>query len=123
MILFMGIFFIVVSLLKFANWKGFANSFSMYDIIAKRSKLYSYAYPLIELGLGFAYILKWQITTAAIITFIIMVVGSIGVGKNLLAKNPVQCACLGTLIKIPLTKFTFFEDILMAVMALMVLFL
>jgi len=123
MIFFMGVFFVIVSLLKFADWKGFANAFAMYDVVAKRSKFYSYAYPLIELGLGAAYLFSWQITTAAIVTFVVMTVGSVGVAKNLLSKNPIKCACLGTLIKVPLTKFTLFEDILMAIMALMVLFL
>ena len=57
----------------------------------------------------------------SIILFIIMVIGSIGVTKNIFSKNKVQCACLGTWIKIPLTKFTFFEDIVMAIMAIMIL--
>jgi len=123
MIHFMGIFFILVSLLKLADWKGFANAFVMYDIIAKKSKGYAYIYPLIELGLGISFILFWNVMIAAVITFIIMGVGTIGVAQNLLSKSPVRCACLGTLIKIPLTKFTLVEDILMAIMALMVLFL
>lgn len=123
MVQFMGVFFVVVSLLKFIDWKGFAQTFAMYDIVAKKSKGYAYLYPFIELGLGIAYLLSWQIVMAATITFIIMAVGSIGIAQNLLKKNPVRCACLGTKIKVPLTKFTLFEDITMAVMALMILFL
>jgi len=123
MILFMGIFFVAVSLLKFADWKGFAMAFSMYDIIAKRSKSYAYVYPVIELGIGISFLLSWQIIFVASITFIIMVIGTVGVAKNLMSKNPVKCACLGTKIKIPLTKFTLFEDVTMAIMALMILFL
>ena len=122
MIPFMGWFFIAVAILKFIDWKGFARAFAMYDIVAKRSKGYAYAYPFIELGLGIAYVLSWQIQFIAIITFVIMTVGSIGVARNLLAKNPVKCACLGTRIKLPLTKFTLVEDITMAIMALMILF-
>jgi len=121
MIQFMGVFFVLVAILKMLDWKGFANAFSMYDIIAKKSKVYSYVYPVIELGLGLSYLLSWNVRIAAVVTFIIMTIGSIGVGKNLLSKNPIKCACLGTLIKIPLTKFTLFEDISMAVMALMIL--
>ena len=123
MLLFMGIFFVIVSFLKFIDLKGFAQAFAMYDIVAKRSNVYAYIYPFIELGLGISYLLLWQVTLTATITFIIMTVGSIGVAKNLLSKNPVKCACLGTKIKVPLTKFTLFEDIVMAIMALMVLFL
>jgi len=36
MVLFMGVFFIIVSALKFADWKGFANAFAMY--ILKKNK-------------------------------------------------------------------------------------
>jgi len=123
MIWFMGGFFVIVALLKFLDWKGFASQFAMYDIIAKRSKLYSYLYPVIELALGLAFLFSFQLIITATVTFIIMTIGSIGVAQNLLSKNPVKCACLGTKIKLPLTKFTLFEDIIMAIMALMILFL
>ena len=123
MILFMGGFFVIVALLKFLDWRGFATQFSMYDIISKRSKLYSYIYPVIELALGLAFLFSFQLMITATVTFIIMSVGSIGVAQNLLSKNPIKCACLGTKIKLPLTKFTLFEDIIMAIMALMILFL
>jgi len=123
MILFMGVFFVVVSLLKFIDWKGFTQAFAMYDVVAKKSRLYAMAYPVIEFALGIAYLFSFQLTIAATLTFIIMGVGTIGITQNLLQKNPVKCACLGTKIKLPLTKFTLFEDITMAVMALMVLFL
>ena len=123
MILFMGGFFIIVSILKFVDWKGFAQQFALYDIVAKRSKLYAFTYPVIEFGLGVAFLLSFQLIITATITFIIMGVGSIGVAQNLLSKNPINCACLGTKVKLPLTTFTLFEDILMAIMALMILFL
>lgn len=123
MVIFMGIFFVIVSLLKFIAWKGFAQQFAMYDLVAKKSKFYAFIYPIIELAIGLAFLFSFQIIIAASILFIIMTIGSIGVGKNLLSKNPVKCACLGVKIKIPLTKFTFFEDVTMAIMALMILFL
>jgi len=123
MIPFMGGFFVVVSILKFVDWKGFAQQFALYDVVAKRSKLYAFTYPVIEFGLGVAFLLSFQLIITATITFIIMSVGSIGVAQNLLSKNPINCACLGTKIKLPLTTFTLFEDVLMAIMALMILFL
>ena len=118
---FMGGFFIAVSILKMLDWKGFVHAYSMYDIIAKKSKYYAYAYPLIEfcLGLGFLF---GNIRIAAIITLIIMIIGIIGIAKNLLSPQKVRCACLGTLIKIPLTEFTLFEDAIMAVMAFIMFF-
>lgn len=122
MVVFMGVFFVIVAILKMLDWKGFSMAFGMYDIVAVKSKAYAYVYPVLELAIGIAFLLSYQIVTAAVILFIIMVVGTIGVARNLMSKSPVKCACFGTLIKIPLTKFTLFEDITMAVMSLMILF-
>jgi len=123
MVLYMGIFFILFSLMKMLDWKGFAKAFSQYDLIAKKSKLYASAYPGIEFILGILFLIGFFyndsfIIGAAWITIFIMGVGSIGVGKNIFSKNKVQCACLGTKINVPLTKVTFLEDIIMVLMAI-----
>jgi len=122
MILFMGVFLSVVALLKIADLKGFAHAFMMYDIVAVKSKAYAFVYPFIEAAIGIAFLAQWQITIAATVLLIIMAIGSIGVIRNLTSKSPVKCACLGTLINLPLTKFTLFEDLTMVVMSLMILF-
>ena len=49
---FMSGFFIVFAFFKLLNLEGFASSYSMYDIIAARSKSWGYIYPFLELGLG-----------------------------------------------------------------------
>lgn len=126
MILYMGIFFIVFSLMKMLDWKGFVTAFSQYDLIAKRVKFYGVIYPGIEFGLGILFLIGHYSTNAVIpvvawITIFIMGIGAIGVGKNLLSKDKVRCACLGTKINVPLTKVTFLEDILMVVMAIMLI--
>lgn len=114
----MGLFLIVISILKLLDWEGFQKAFAMYDIIAKRSRLYAALYPWIEFTLGIAFLYNMYIKEAAIVTLILMTIGIISVCRNLKAKNAVQCACLGTLIKVPLTKFTLIEDIIMAGMAI-----
>ena len=121
MLKFMGWVLVLLSLLKVLDWKGFANAFAMYDIVAKKSRLYAFAYPAIEFGMGVSFLYGWNIQIASIILFIVMAVGSIGVTRNIFSKNQVRCACLGTLINVPLNKFTFFEDIVMAIMAIMIL--
>ena len=122
MIPFMGAAFIILAGLKLLDLKGFASAFAMYDVVAKRSHVYGLAYPFIELGLGLAYSFKFRVDIAAWVTLVIMSVGIVGVTRNLMSKNPIRCACLGTLIKVPLTKFTFFEDLFMIAMALMIIF-
>lgn len=123
MLLFMGIVFLILSSLKLIDVKGFSNMFVQYDLIAKRSKAYAYTYPFIELALAILFLSKFQVKIAAAVTVIIMGVGAIGIGKNLFSKNKVRCACLGAKIKVPLTRFTLVEDIVMTIMGLMILFL
>jgi len=115
---FMGFFFIVFGGFKVINWKGFVAAYSIYDIIAKRSKIYAYLYPVIEIGLGVSYLANFYPLITNWITFVIMIIGAIGVGIELRKKVEIPCACLGVLFKIPMTKVTLFEDLLMAAMAL-----
>jgi len=120
---FMGGFFIVFGGFKVINWKGFADAYQMYDIIAKRSRFYAYLYPLIELALGLAYLFAFNLLLTSWVTLIIMLVSSIGVAKELLKKVQIPCACLGVVFKIPMTKVTLIEDLLMAAMALVMILL
>lgn len=120
---FMGFFFLVVGLFKVFTWKNFAVMYASYDIIAKRNMAYSYLYPVIELSLGTSFLLNYQPVLINMITLILMCIGAIGVVQNLLSKNKIQCACLGSLIKVPLSKISLTEDVLMSVMALATLIL
>ena len=72
--------------------------------------------------IGVFYFNEVVIIIAVWITLLIMGIGSIGITKNLLSKNQVKCACLGTKIKIPLTKFTLIENIIMVIMAAIIIF-
>ncbi len=119
---FMAGFFLIFGGFKVLNLHGFAEAYAMYDIIAKRSTAYAYAYPFIEIGLGIAYLLRLYPTPVNIITLIIMLISSIGVAQELAQRRTITCACLGTVFKIPMTYVTLFEDVLMAAMALIMLF-
>jgi len=115
---FMGGFFVVFSLFKLLNLSGFADSYATYDILAARSRPYALAYPFIELALGVAYFVGYQLLLVSIVTFVLMAIGSIGVFKALQSKQRFQCACLGTALNLPMTKVTLVEDISMGLMAL-----
>jgi len=126
MILYMGIFFVVFSLFKMPDWKGFVTAFSGYDFLAKNIKFYGWIYPGIEFLLGISYLVNYFyaeffLIGTAWVTLFIMGIGAIGVGNKILKKEKFQCACLGTKINVPLTKITLLEDILMAIMAIMLL--
>jgi len=118
---FMGGFFIVFGGLKAISWSGFVQTFQTYDILAKRNKIYAYAYPALELLLGVLYLTRNYLVFANIATLIIMVVGSIGVAKALRKTDRIECACLGKIFSIPLSKATLVEDVGMAVMAAVML--
>jgi len=118
---FMGLFYIVFSFFKLLDLRGFPDSFRMYDPIAKRIPVYGWIYPFIELTLGLLFLMRFQITTALIITIIILGITTIGVTKTLLDKQRIQCACLGTALKLPMTKATFIENTVMLVMAVIML--
>jgi len=118
---FMGLFFIVFSFFKMLDLNGFAQSFKMYDPLAKRISVYGWIYPFIETTLGLMFLIRYEINVALIITLIVLVVTTIGVTKTLLAKKSIQCACLGTALKLPMTEATFIENAIMIVMAIMMI--
>jgi hypothetical protein len=118
---FMGFFFIVFGGFKIINWQAFAKAYQEYDLVAKQTKYYAYLYPLIEMGLGIAYLLRWQLFVINIITLVVMLIIAVGVANELLKGKEIICACLGVVFKIPMTWVTFAEDILMAFMALIML--
>lgn len=118
---FMGLFYIVFSFFKLLDLKGFPESFRMYDPVAKVVPVYGWIYPFIEVALGVMFLMRIEIPIALIITLIILGITTIGVTKALLDKKAIQCACLGTALKLPMTKATFIENSIMIVMAVIML--
>jgi len=114
---FMAGFFLVFSFFKFMNLKGFASGYRSYDVVAKRFPAWGYVYPFVELGLGIAFLTGFNPVVVSAITLLVMGVSTIGVVQSLARKTPFQCACLGTVIKLPLSKVTLFEDLLMVAMS------
>lgn len=120
--IFMSGFFLVFSFFKLLNLQGFADSYSMYDIIAKRFRAWGYIYAFVELGLGLAFALNIQPVIVNAITFIVMSVSLIGVLQSVLNKRKIQCACLGAVFNLPMSTVTIVEDALMIVMSAVTLF-
>ena len=122
MIDFMGLFFVVFSFFKFLDYKGFPNAFARYDPLAKRSAFYAKIYPFIETLLGLMLLLRWQLNFAFITTIVILSITTFGVVYTLFDKNKINCACLGTALKLPMTEATLIENVIMLVMAVTMLF-
>lgn len=118
---FMGGFFIAFSFFKFPDLKGFADSYATYDLLAIRLRGYGVIYPFIELALGIAYITLFAPIITNLVTIVVMALSSLGPIRSLVQKRKIQCACLGTLFKLPMTTVTILEDVLMIAMAVLML--
>jgi copper chaperone CopZ len=114
---FMAGFFLVFSFFKLLNIKGFAESYSMYDIIAKKWNGWGYMYAFIELGLGVAYLVNFNPLITNAVTFIVMSISIIGVLQSVLNKRKIKCACLGAVFNLPMSTITIIEDALMIAMS------
>ncbi|MBN8707927.1 MAG: hypothetical protein BGO12_01080 [Verrucomicrobia bacterium 61-8] len=114
---FMGLFFVIFSMFKFFNLEGFADGFQMYDLLAKPFRPYAYIYPFLELGLGLGYLSMWQPTSIYWVTIVLMVFGALGVINALRKGLDVDCACLGSVLSVPLSTVALVEDLGMAAMA------
>ena len=115
---FMGLFFIVFSFFKFLDYKSFPISFAMYDPLAKVIPFYGWLYPFIETILGLMFLFRFQLFNAIVITIFLLSITTYGVIKTLRNKKEIQCACLGTAIKLPMTIATLIENGIMILMAI-----
>jgi hypothetical protein len=117
----MGYFFLFLSIFKLFGLKGFVNGFESYEVIARMCKVYGFLYPFIELFLGGMYIMHISLRVVNVITIVIMAISSVGVIYRVFSGREVKCACLGTMLQVPLTAVSIIENISMALMAAIML--
>lgn len=117
MSVFMAGFFLTFSFFKMLNLKGFADSYVMYDILAKRFPAWAYIYAFVELVLGISYTVNFNPFITNLTTLIVMSVSIVGVLQSVLNKKKIQCACLGAVFNLPMSTVTIIEDALMIVMS------
>ncbi len=119
---FMGYFLVVFAMFKLFDLPGFADGFQMYDLLAKPFRPYALVYPFIELGLGLAYLARWQPAVVYVVTMAVMLWGAAGVMLALKRGLDVNCACMGNVLKVPLSTVALVEDLGMAAMAAIMYF-
>jgi cation transport ATPase len=117
MLNFMAGFFLTFSFFKMLDLKGFADSYATYDIIAKRWKGWGYVYAVLELALGLAFLLRFELFITYGLTIVIMSLSMVGVLQTILNRRTIRCACLGTVFNLPMSTITFLEDGLMIIMS------
>jgi hypothetical protein len=118
---FMAGFFLVFSFFKMLNLKGFAESYAMYDVVARRIPIWGCVYAFTELALGVAFLINFNPFITNLLTFIIMSISIIGVLQSVLNKRKIKCACLGAVFNLPMSTVTIIEDALMIVMSVIML--
>jgi len=118
---FMAGFFLTFSFFKMLNLKGFAESYSMYDIVTKKVKAWGFVYAFIELALGIAYATAFNPLLTNIVTLAVMTISIIGVLQSVFNKRKIQCACLGAVFNLPMSTVTIIEDALMIAMSAVML--
>jgi hypothetical protein len=123
MMYFMAGMFLVFSTFKLLDLQGFKQGYATYDLIATKFPFWGYIYPFIELGLGLLYLVGISTLELNIFTLVLMTMNGLGVLIKITKKEHFQCACLGTFLKVPLTKVSLIEDFGMASMALFMILL
>ncbi len=118
---FMAGFFLVFSFFKLLNLKGFAESYSMYDIVAKQWNGWGYVYAFTELTLGLAFLTGFNPVVTNAITLLVMTVSIVGVLQSVFNKRKIKCACLGDVFNLPMSTITIIEDALMIGMSALML--
>jgi copper chaperone CopZ len=111
--IWMGGFFLTFSFFKMLDIQAFAESYAMYDIVAKRFEVWGYLYVFIEALLGVSYALNFQPLFTTVLTVVVMTISLVGVLNSVLAKRKVKCACLGAVFNLPMSSVTIIEDGLM----------
>lgn len=120
---FMGMFFLIFGSFKLVQLKEFAYGFQSYDVLARRSLAYSYLYPFLQLSFAFSYLFSASNLVVDLIVLIVALVSSVGVIQELGRGSQIRCVCLGSIIKLPLSRISIVEDFGMAIMALVMLVL
>jgi copper chaperone CopZ len=121
MINFMAGFFLVFSFFKLLDVRGFADAYANYDLVAMQWRPWGLIYPFVELGLGLAYLFRFNLVLTNWIALIVMSVSILGVLRSISRKETIRCACLGTVVNLPMSTVTIIEDGLMIVMAVMMI--
>jgi hypothetical protein len=115
----MGMFFLLLAMFKLFDLSGFADGFQMYDVVAKKFRNYAYVYPFIELMLGALYLSGQYPLFTNIVTVVVMAVSAAGVFLSMKRGYKFKCACLGTVLNVPLSTVSLVENLGMGLMALL----
>lgn len=118
---FMAVFFMTFATFKFINLELFVVTYRTYDLLSQKFRPWAYMFPFIEAFLGLGYFISTDAWQLNLLTLLVTGTAGYSVYKALTKKSKFFCACLGTFIRLPLTKISFVENAAMFVMAAIML--
>ena len=118
----MGISICLLAMLKLMDIEAFGTSYKKYDLISSQFDSWIYIYPFFELIIGISFL---NSSPPSLIIFIALVLGISGMisifNAVYLDKLKLNCACIGGYAKTPLGIISFIENLLMAIMSVLIL--
>jgi len=120
---FMGLFLFPLALLKLFDVGGFVKAFANYDLAARFIPGYALAYPFLEMALAIGFLSGIWPDLTHFTALVIGVVGTAGIVRVLSKGERIQCACVGSTLKVPLGSVSIAENAGMAGMAALLLIL
>lgn len=111
---FLGFATAILAILKLQDVERFSTSFLNYDLLARRSVPYAYAYPYLELLVGVLMVAGALHWLAAPLALFIGGIGAWSVFKAVyLDKRELKCACVGGASNVPLGFVSLTENLAM----------
>ena len=111
-------FFLVFGGFKLIDLKGFAEGYATYDLLAMRWRIYGYVYPFLEIAFGLIMLAGFHPDWLLWTEVVLMLFSGTGVVLAMRKQSDVQCVCLGTVLKVPLTTVSVLENFGMAAAAI-----
>jgi len=119
----LGLWLLITGLLKVPDLKGFAALVRTYGGTAAKYPFMAYGIPFAEIVLGAGLLVGYQLKYVAGLSFLMLLVYTYGVAKMLIKKKKMaNCGCFGTMIKVPLTKWSLVEDLVCLALVLVIFF-
>lgn len=107
----LGLLYVLASVFKFPDIKGFASSIASFGLVPKRLiKSIAYIHPIAELGIGLAILFNIYLREAAFLGLIFIIIADIFVTYGYFNKKIDDCGCYGIAIKVPVTKYKLLEN-------------
>lgn len=114
--IFMGLWLTHLAVLKLFQPSEFVTAFKKYDKLAQSLPFYASIYPILEALAGLLLIANIYTIFIYFCLIAIFLQNAISVLLAMKNKKNLQCACMGTVLQIPLSTVTLAEDIAMITM-------